>query len=148
MFAKSPDKEIVAVRRFNRYYARRLRQFDRDVVEGSLSRVELGMLGEIALAVDDATPSWLEYFFGVDAARVSRTLARLRADGWITDRRDVADLRFKRLSLTKEGIERFKAIDFRANERIIRLLVAHERRSRTALVDAMWTIERILERYA
>jgi len=147
MLAKSPFKEIFAVRRFNRYYARRLRQFDDEMREGSLSRAELGVLGEIALGIDDATPSWLEYFFGMDAPRVSRILARLRADGWITDERDVADLRFKRLRLTNEGIQRFKAIDRRNDERIIRFLVCHERRSRTALVDAMWTIERILERY-
>jgi DNA-binding MarR family transcriptional regulator/N-acetylglutamate synthase-like GNAT family acetyltransferase len=136
---------IEAVRRFNRFFTRRIGVLREGLLHTPYTLTEARILFEIAHR-DEPTATELSRELGLDAGYLSRMLARLERRGLIEKVRSKSDARRRLLSLTPAGTEAFSLLDARSREEIAEMLeglsVADQRR----LLEAMQTIESVLER--
>ena len=138
-----PETRIEAVRRFNRFWTRRIGVLRDGLLHTPHSLTEARLLFEIANR-DGATASELSRELGLDPGYLSRTLARLEGQGLVARTPSEADARRRHLSLTPEGREAFSLLDARSREEVSGLLEDLSERDRQRLVEAMGTIEGIL----
>jgi DNA-binding MarR family transcriptional regulator/GNAT superfamily N-acetyltransferase len=134
---------IEAVRRFNRFWTRRIGVLRDGLLHTPHSLTEARLLFEIANR-DGASASELSRDLGLDPGYLSRTLARLEGQGLVAKTPSEADARRRLLSLTSEGREAFSLLDARSREEVSELLGDLSERHRQRLVEAMGTIEGIL----
>src|SRR5215212_8769485 len=116
------DRQVSAVRNFNRYYMRRIGLLDERLLGSAFSLPEMRVLWELSQS-DQVTASWLEAELAMHASNVSRTLGRLRERGLVTFRPDPRDRRVKRLALTEKGRRTFEPLDQRSSDEVRAMLV-------------------------
>ena len=135
---------IAAVRRFNRFYTRRIGVLREGLLESPFSLAEARVLYELAQR-ERATASELMRDLGLDAGYLSRILASFRKRGLIQRQASTADGRRILLQLTPDGRKAFAPLDSRARRDIGAMLAPLPDGERNRLVAAMQTIERLLE---
>jgi DNA-binding MarR family transcriptional regulator/N-acetylglutamate synthase-like GNAT family acetyltransferase len=140
----APDDRVHTVRRFNRFYTRRIGVLQEGLLESSLSLTEARVLYELAHRTA-ATATDLRSELGLDAGYLSRILRSFRKRGWIQRRTSKEDGRRHLLSLTGAGRAAFEPLDARSNEEVRRLLGAIAPADVRRLLQAMQTIEGVLE---
>ena len=138
------DDCVQAVRRFNRFYTRKIGVLQEGLLESSLSLTEARVLYELAHRTD-ATATDLRGELGLDAGYVSRILQRFEKRGWIQRDTSKEDGRRHLLSLTRSGRTAFEPLDARSNDEVRRLVGAIAPSDATRLLQAMRTIEGVLE---
>src|SRR5882672_12750477 len=84
--ARIPRESVDAVRRFNRFYTRRIGVLNEAVFGSAFSLGETRLLWELGHQ-DGASASKLQETLGVDAAYLSRIVRIFRTRGWVTARR-------------------------------------------------------------
>ncbi len=134
-----------AVRRFNRFFTRRIGVLREGLLRTPYSLTEARVLFELANRME-STASDLTDELGLDPGYLSRTLAGLRRRGLIQKTPSEADGRRRIISLTPDGVEAFKLLDTRSREEITELLDGLSEGDQRRLLGAMEIIEAVLGR--
>src|SRR3989440_8161459 len=138
------DDCVQAVRRFNRFYTRRIGVLQDGLLGSSLSLTEARVLYELAHR-GEATATDLRGELGLDAGYLSRILQSFQKRGWIQRNTSKEDGRRHLLSLTRSGRTAFEPLDARSNDEVRRLVGAIAPSDATRLLQAMRTIEGVHE---
>jgi DNA-binding MarR family transcriptional regulator/GNAT superfamily N-acetyltransferase len=137
------QRQVDAVRRFNRFYTKRIGVLGEGLLDSPFSLSEVRVLYEIARR-DRPTAAELAGELRIDRGYLSRMLRRFQERGLLRRQTSADDGRENLLSLTDKGRRSFDALDAKQNAEVTDLvgpLGAAEQRRLTA---AMSTIEQIL----
>jgi DNA-binding MarR family transcriptional regulator/N-acetylglutamate synthase-like GNAT family acetyltransferase len=135
---------IEAVRRFNRFYTRRIGALRRGLAGSPFPLPEARVLYELAHR-EGATASEIGRDLGLDAGYMSRLLGGLRRRGLVRAQTAPGDARASRLSLTPKGAAAFGRLDARTREQIGAMLRDLPEPGQKRVVDAMGTLENLLD---
>ena len=133
---RGEQAHVDAVRRFNRFYTRRIGALGHGHLESPYSLTEVRVLYELAHR-DGLTATDLQRELGLDAGYASRMLARFAERGLV--RREAApdDARRRRLALTRRGRAEFAKLDARASAEIDQMLGALPADARSEVVASL-----------
>ena len=135
---------VAAVRRFNRYYTRRIGVLQEGLLHSPYSLAEVRVLYELAHASGLAARD-LARHLGLDAGYLSRILQAFEKRGFITRGTGATDARQRPLALTAEGRRAFAPLDRRSQKEIAAMLAPIAESEQARLTGAMGAIERILD---
>lgn len=111
---------VAALRRFNRFYTRRMGALDPHYMGSELSLVEARIFYEIAVG-EPVLAKRIQEEVGVDPGYLSRIVGKFARRGWI-ERGRGADARERPIALTDAGRAAFAALDARTFDETARLL--------------------------
>ena len=137
------DRDVAAVRRFNRFYTKQIGILDEGLLRSPFSLAEVRLLYEIANGTD-VTAAALADELRLDPGYLSRILRRFHERGLVRRETSAADGRRSHLTLTEKGRRTFAGLDARQNEDVVALLTRLPAAGRQRLVDAMHGIEDVL----
>src|SRR3954468_18833975 len=136
---------VDAVRRFNRFYTRRIGVLRPGIVGSPYALPEARIL--YALGRDDGgTATALGRELSLDLGYLSRLLQSLRRRGLIQARRAAHDARQQDLTLTEKGRKAYEMLDSRSREEMEQMLSPLAQPDRDRLVGAMTAIKSLLEK--
>ncbi|MGE0743352.1 MAG: MarR family winged helix-turn-helix transcriptional regulator [Hyphomonadaceae bacterium] len=136
-------REIAAVRRFNRFYTREVGALRKTFLDTPFSLGEARVLLEIRQR-PGVTARDIGAALDLDAAYLSRLLAKFEKDKLITRSASAADARQYELQLTSAGAGAVGVTDARQAARTQATLQRLSPAQRKQLVEAMATIETLL----
>ena len=142
--SQSLDSSVTGVRHFNRFYTRKIGVLREGLLDSTLSLTEARVLYELA-GRDGTTASEVRRELGLDAGYLSRILRGFRKRGWLQRGAAKEDARRQALSLTRSGRATFQSLNARSSEQIRQLVGALGPGDQDHLLDAMRTIETLLE---
>lgn len=134
---------VSAVRRFNRFYTRRIGVLDEGHLHSEYSLAEVRVLFELAHR-DSPTAGQLASELGLDPGYLSRMLSRFERSRLVARVASRRDARQSHLRLTSRGRTLFRGLDARAREAVQTLLDPLGETGRSRLVEAMGVIESLL----
>ena len=137
------EQRIADVRRFNRFYTRRIGALGEGHLDTPFSLAEARVLYELAHR-DAPTATELGREIGLDAGYLSRMLRGFQERGLIERRPSESDARQSRLSLTDAGRAAFTELDAAARRDVGAMLGTLAADEQERLVKAMHTVERVL----
>lgn len=143
----SPER-TEQVRRFNRFYTRRIGVLHDRLLDSEFSLAESRLLWELAHAAPDCpgpTATELGAALGLDGGYLSRLLRRLKERGLIQGVRSASDGRQTHLSLTAAGRRAFAPLDRRSQAQIGELLGTLDDARQQQLLQAFATVTRLLD---
>lgn len=135
---------VATVRRFNRFYTRRIGALGQGHLGTPFSLTEGRVLYEIANG-DGVTASEVMRALALDPGYTSRLISRFIEQGLVRSARSPADGRRKHLSLTRKGRAAFAKLDERATADIAEMLDGLAPPTRAAVVGALTRVHRALE---
>lgn len=140
--APVPESAVKAVRRFNRFFTRRIGVLD-PYLGSDLSLTDVRVLYELA---HRKTPvaSELARDLGLDGGYMSRILRRFEQAGWISRSASERDARQSVLTLTSAGRDVFEPLQQRSRQEAAALLAPLPPARQQELVNAMERIEFLL----
>jgi DNA-binding MarR family transcriptional regulator/N-acetylglutamate synthase-like GNAT family acetyltransferase len=138
-----PASTIAAVRRFNRFYTRRIGVLRASLLGSGFSITEVRVLREIREQGDPLATTLAEAL-GLDAGYLSRMLQRFVRARLVT-RTPGSDRRRSHLRLTAAGRRTIARLDRLADAEIHDLLRPLTAGARTELLAALATVERLLD---
>ena len=143
MGAIQREARIEAVRRFNRFYTRRLNLLQEGRLYDPYSLAEARVLYELAHR-DGLSASTLGSELGLDPGYLSRILQSFRRRGLVARERSASDARRSLLSLTAAGRKAFAPLEARSRRELASLLggLSDERQAR--FIAAIGTAESAL----
>lgn len=139
------ETRVDAVRRFNRFFTRRIGVLRKGLLHTPYSLTEARILFEIAQR-EEATASDLSRELGLDPGYLSRILSGLERRGLIEKTLSESDARRRLLSLTPGGKDAFSLLDARSREEVGEMLGELSEEEHRRLLEAMQTIESILDK--
>jgi DNA-binding MarR family transcriptional regulator/ribosomal protein S18 acetylase RimI-like enzyme len=134
---------VAAIRRFSRFYTRRLGLLHEGLLGARLTLPEARLIWELADR-GTATATALATALDLDAGYLSRLLRGLEERGLVARRTSAADARQHLLSLTTAGKDEFAALDGRSRAEVAALIAGLSEADRARLVAALDTTERLL----
>jgi len=137
------DRRIGVVRRFNRFWTRRIGVLREGYLESPFSLTEVRVLFELAHR-EETSASELGGELGLDAGYLSRLLGGFENDGLIHKRPSETDGRRSLLRLTEQGWETFAPLEARSRSDIGAMLGSLSVAEQERLVGAMRIIEGLL----
>lgn len=137
------DDRVEAVRRFNRFYTRKIGVLQEHLLKSSFSLSEARILYELAHH-EGTTASELGEALGLDAGYLSRILQGFLKRGLLDRRASEKDGRQNLLTLNPRGQQAFGKLDADTRGDIGALLVEVKDADQARLIGAMETIEEIL----
>jgi DNA-binding MarR family transcriptional regulator/GNAT superfamily N-acetyltransferase len=137
------DGTVAAVRRFNRFYTRRIGVLQEGLLDSPFSLTEVRVLYELAHR-RGVTATGLCAALNLDAGYLSRILRRFEKRGWIHRKPSASDRRQSLLVLTNKGAAEFLPLEERSNQYARRMLGEMSLEAQQQLVRSMEEIERIL----
>lgn len=141
------DGRIQAVLKFERFFARRLREAakaaaaDRDLNDAQREILHEAQDGPVS-------PSWLSWRLGLDRSYLSRMLKLMEAEGYVTIELSDTDRRERRLVLSDLGRWIARNLQQCDEDRVQRALEGLPQRQQKRLIRAMMVIEEIFQRDA
>jgi DNA-binding MarR family transcriptional regulator/N-acetylglutamate synthase-like GNAT family acetyltransferase len=145
MLREGLEARIDAVRRFNRFFTRRIGVLREGLLHTPYSLTEARILFEISHRAEVAA-SDLSRELGLDPGYLSRILARLEQKGLIDKVRSETDARRRLLLLTPQGQDAFSLLDSRSREEVAEMLCELSEGDQRRLLEAMQTIEGVLDK--
>jgi DNA-binding MarR family transcriptional regulator/predicted GNAT family acetyltransferase len=141
---EAPAADLVAaVRRFNRFYTRRIGVLDEGHLHSAFSLAEVRVMYEIAHD-PAATATGLQRDLQLDGGYLSRLVSALEQKGLVRRKRSPNDGRQSLLALTAKGRTTFAQLNARAHDDVASFITPLGERARWRLLDAMRTIESLL----
>lgn len=141
--APVPAEQVKALRRFNRFFTRRIGVLD-TYLGGRLSLTDVRVLYELAHR-DGLSATQLQRELGLDAGYLSRILKRYEKDGWLLRAPHPKDARQSLLQLTEAGHAAFAPMQQKSREEAAALLAPLAPAQRAEAVAAMARIESLLD---
>jgi DNA-binding MarR family transcriptional regulator/ribosomal protein S18 acetylase RimI-like enzyme len=138
------DREVTAVREFNRFYTNVLGLLREGLLDTPYSLTEARVIFELA-RTDTTEVAALRASLDIDAGYLSRILARFEADGLVSRRRLGSDRRCQVIGLTGQGRSAFAMLEGRASDQIASLLAGHAAPDRRRLTAAMADIRGVID---
>jgi DNA-binding MarR family transcriptional regulator/RimJ/RimL family protein N-acetyltransferase len=135
---------VAAVRRFNRFYTRRIGVLSEGHLGSAFSLAQARLLYELAHR-RAPTAALLGADLGLDPGYLSRMLAGFRARDYVARQPSTSDRRRELLRLTAKGRRAFAPLDARARAEVQRLLAPLGDADRGRLIAAMEAIEGLLQ---
>jgi DNA-binding MarR family transcriptional regulator/GNAT superfamily N-acetyltransferase len=137
------QRSVAAVRRFNRFYTRRIGVLAEGFLDSPFSLTEVRVLYELAARqVTSATE--LRRELEIDGGYLSRMLQAFHRRGLIQKKASATDGRRSELSLSAAGREQFARLDDRQRVDVERMLGALPPKARQQLLQRMQSMEKIL----
>ncbi len=137
------NQRVDAVRRFNRFYTRRIGVLEERLLGSRFSLTEARVIFELAHH-PGTTATRLGNDLDLDAGYLSRLLAGFEEQSLLRRVPDPGDGRASLLSLTERGESTFARLDARSRQEIRTMLVELPPRSQARLLGAIATIEALL----
>jgi DNA-binding MarR family transcriptional regulator/N-acetylglutamate synthase-like GNAT family acetyltransferase len=137
------EQRVAAMRRFNRFYTRRIGVLPELHMHTPFSLAEGRVLYELAHR-EKPTAAEMGKELDLDAGYLSRILRRLEKRGLVSRRASETDGRQSHLSLTKSGRAAFATLNQRAHEDVASMLGAISEGDQRRVIEAMHTVEQIL----
>ena len=137
--------QVEAVRRFNRFYTRRVGALRAGLLGSPHPLPEARLLYEIGQR-RQCSAGELAASLDLDAGYLSRLLAGLRRRGLLQAKRAPQDARRSLLSLTEKGRKSYARLDSRSREEVAGMLGGLAGGERERLVGAMKAVESLLEK--
>src|SRR5688572_9029424 len=137
------DARVAAVRRFNRFYTRRIGVLHEGLLDSPFTLTEVRVLYELAHR-DRPTAAEVAAELGLDAGYLSRLLAGFARRKLIARTRSDADARRSHLTLSDKGRAAFAELDARSSAEVDAMLAALPAAGRRKLVEAMGAVEAVL----
>jgi DNA-binding MarR family transcriptional regulator/N-acetylglutamate synthase-like GNAT family acetyltransferase len=137
------EQRVEAVRRFNRFYTRRIGVLREGLLQSAFSLTEARVLFELARA-EAPTATALAAELGLDPGYLSRILERFRRGGLLSRAPSTTDRRRSLLALTEKGREAFSLLDARSRDEIGAMVGALTVLDQERLVESMRAIESLL----
>ncbi|MFT4267452.1 MAG: bifunctional helix-turn-helix transcriptional regulator/GNAT family N-acetyltransferase [Xenophilus sp.] len=134
--------QVKALRRFNRFFTRRIGVLD-PYLGSELSLTDVRVLYELAHR-DGLTATLLQRELGLDGGYLSRILKRFEASGWLRRTPDSKDARQSLLALTEAGHAAFAPLQQKSRDEAAALLAPLSPGQRQTLVASMERIESLL----
>jgi len=135
---------IAAVRRFNRFYTRRIGVLDEGLLASPFSLAEVRVLYELAHR-PGLTARDLAGALSLDGGYLSRILQGFAKRGLVRRGTSAADARRRPLTLTALGRRTFAPLDRRSHDAVAALLAPLSEGDQARLTGAMQAIERLLD---
>jgi DNA-binding MarR family transcriptional regulator/GNAT superfamily N-acetyltransferase len=139
----SLEQRVAAVRRYNRFYTKKIGVLNDGLLKSAFSLTEARLLYELA-AHDQMTATALRKDLGLDAGYLSRLLQRFEKNRLIARRASPLDGRQSLLSLTDRGRRAFAPLDARSRKEIRALLTGLTTSDQLRLLAAMDTVLELL----
>ncbi len=139
-----PAETTEAVRRFNRFYTRRIGVLEESLLGSGLTLSQARVVFELGRRTE-WTAGGIAADLGLDPGYVSRLLAGLEKRKLIARRPSPSDGRQAIVSLTARGRERYQFLDQHSTQEVSALLAGLSAPSRKRLLAAMTTIEAVLD---
>ncbi len=139
----TPAARIAAVRRFTRFYTRKIGVLDQRLLKSSFSLSEGRVLYELAHR-RGLTARDLGEWLGIDAGYLSRMLKGFAKRGLVRRVASAADARERQIELTPAGRRAFAPLDRRSHADVGAMLGALPDDKQRRLIDAMHSVELIL----
>ncbi len=139
----SGSSRVEAIRRFNRFYTRRIGVLHEGLLASKFTLTESRLLWELAHR-DQLTATELARELDLDTGYLSRLLRSLKERGLVMSARAAADARHQHLSLTAAGKRAFAPIDTRSQADVSALLATLGEAQQQQLLAAMACIEQML----
>jgi DNA-binding MarR family transcriptional regulator/GNAT superfamily N-acetyltransferase len=143
MSQPNSERQIAAVRAFNRFYTRKLGVLDQQLLKSPYSLSEARVLYELAHREDLAAKE-IGIELGLDPGYLSRIIQNFDDSGLVTRKALPSDRRQYRLSLTAKGRQAFAKLDRSSHDDIAAMLAALPSGAGERLTGAMTVIERLL----
>jgi DNA-binding MarR family transcriptional regulator/N-acetylglutamate synthase-like GNAT family acetyltransferase len=131
------------IRRFNRFYTRRMGLLNEGLLQSNFSLAEVRVLYEVA-HLPQPTARVIASTLSLDEGHLSRLLRGLRQRGLVTARPAPRDRRQRRLALTARGRKAFGALNARATEEVAEMLRDLSTSDQRHLLDSLGTVETLL----
>ncbi len=138
------DDRVAAIRRFNRFYTRRIGVLQEGYSGGPFSLAEARVLYEIGQR-DKLTATDIARELGLDAGYLSRILKAFEARGYILREVSGSDGRQSLLSMTPRGRKAFAPIEAHTVSEVTAMLGTLPPDAQDRLVDALHTVETLLD---
>jgi DNA-binding MarR family transcriptional regulator/ribosomal protein S18 acetylase RimI-like enzyme len=138
------DTYIGAVRGFNRFYTRQIGVLRKSYFNSPFSLTEARVLFEVAHR-ENPSAAELAQDLDLDPGYLSRLLQRFEEKGLVSRQPSLLDGRQHHLSLTGRGKKAFAPLDRHSHEQAASMLDRLAEPDRQRLIDAMHTIETLLE---
>jgi DNA-binding MarR family transcriptional regulator len=135
---------IAAVRRFNRFYTRRIGVLQGGLLESPYSLTEVRVLYELAHR-EKPTATGLGTELGLDAGYLSRILLRFRKEGLLSSAASKEDARRTHLWLSAKGRRILAPLERRTNDEVATMLGRLPPASQGRVVEAMRSVQALLE---
>lgn len=135
---------VAAVRRFNRFYTRKIGALDDKHLGEPYSLAEGRVLYEVAQSPTGIKPKALAAATGLDAGYLSRILKQFEADGLMERQRSPQDGRSVSVWLTSEGIGAYNGLRGVAEDAVERMIGGLSVADRNRLTGAMAELEALL----
>jgi len=136
--------QVARVRRFSRFYTRRIGVLEQHLLGSPFSLTEARVLYELAQR-EATTAAVVGALLGLDAGYLSRLLRGFERKGLISRRRATHDGRQAIVTLTAAGRQAFGRLDARSRDDVTAMLRDVPVRDRRRVTSAMTTIERALD---
>lgn len=140
-----PRDPIAAVRRFNRFYTRRIGALDEAHLGSPYSLAEMRVLYEVAQTPDGVSPKALAAVAGLDAGYLSRILKRFETEGLMVRQPSRRDGRSVSVWLSSKGIHAYNDMRHMAEGAVETLIAPLGAAERARLTSAMGEIETLLD---
>ena len=140
----NPTSPVDAVRRFNRFYTRRIGVLNERLLGSGFTLSEGRLLWELAHR-DRPSAGELGRELRLDPGYLSRLIDRLQRRGLVERKPSPTDKRQTLLRLTRKGQDTFAGLNRRSHEEITAMLSALPATDQRRLVEAMSRIERLLD---
>ncbi|HTR65560.1 MAG TPA: helix-turn-helix domain-containing GNAT family N-acetyltransferase [Terriglobales bacterium] len=137
------EATVEAVRRFNRFYTRRIGVLRGGVLKSPFSLTEVRVLYEVAHR-SEPTAATLGKELGVDPGYLSRILRGFERRGILKRSSSQRDARQNLLSLTRQGRATFSELDLQQSKEVAELLRGLSPPQLSEMTNAMETIQRAL----
>lgn len=135
---------VAAVRRFNRFYTRRIGALDEAHLGSPYSLAEIRVLYEVAQTPDGISPKDLAARTALDAGYLSRILKRFESEGLMVRAPSRRDGRSVSVWLSSDGIRAYNDNRLTAESAVEGLIAPLSMLERARLTEAMGQIETLL----
>ena len=139
------NNRIDAIRRFNRFYTRRIGALQPQYLSSPYSLPQARVLYELGQR-GECTASELGTDLDLDLGYLSRLVQGLKRNGLVLGEAAKEDARRVRLTLTTQGRKAYKQLDARSRDEVGAMLAKMGASEQTRLVDALQAVEGVLEK--
>ena len=137
------ERRVAAMRRFSRFYTRRIGVLQARFLDSPFSLAEARVLYELTRR-DKATASEIGAELGLDAGYLSRILRGFAGRGLVAKERSRADGRHILLTLTARGRKAFAPLEAYSNDEVAKMLQGLSASDQARLIAATHTIEELV----